>query len=670
MKKFTLYNKELIVDDARHNYNTIRNQYIKYAEKAREDFEISYKERFKNIDEVCNLEETGAYILGRRIIDLYIEKSIELMVDLGIFTISKNEFAIRFYESLSGWDEGFSVVYDKFLEIILDTKALAEYRELRKANRGRLIGGGFGIKGAAKGIMIAGAGNIITGAAHGIINGIGNVISSIKEIDKKKKLFESPYVLEALSVTLGRTVFNIHLLLVQYLIEEGYAVDFISDEDIKTAEAIIENIKDREVTEEKAKEIFLQTLKLNPYEEEIYFYIIKQCGDEQKEVEAIADFFEVDIKEYKYSILEKLYDSFKFDNKEMAIKNKEILMNEMKWLGYEEFNKFSQDIDHKIIMLDRKERTVRGILLDTVVEAEKARVEEVEINRLLKEDIWKSEEELLKVKDIISSQFTSAVAIQILGEVNEKLQEYDRLKRTIDGVEFLTVDEAEKARKEKEVARRLLLCVNWADKDWLQESLDLLLKNNTTNINNKDIERFKEKLECIDSKERTVEGITFKTHEEAEVAKNERRAVENILKNADLSTRKNAEEVLIKIKQNNTTNINTEQLQIVEEKFKDLDLRERTIRYIVFETIEEAQVARQKDEEIRKQIANIKSIKKLIYLKDKTNSEQYDIRLKSIHIEQLDNWINRKKKEQREKIKKCTIGIIIILIIIIFKIIV
>ncbi len=75
------------------------------------------------------------------------------------------------------------------MEIELTGEQLDEYRTLRRQTRGRIIGGGFGISGAAKGIATAGLANMTIGAAHGAVNLVGKGITSITNSNKKHKIY-------------------------------------------------------------------------------------------------------------------------------------------------------------------------------------------------------------------------------------------------------------------------------------------------------------------------------------------------------------------------------------------------------------------------------------------------------------------------------------------------
>ena len=66
-----------------------------------------------------------------------------------------------------------------------------EYREARKASRGRWRGGGFGLGGASKGAATAGSFNAVSGLGHDLVNSAGNLSSALDASNAKSDLYKS-----------------------------------------------------------------------------------------------------------------------------------------------------------------------------------------------------------------------------------------------------------------------------------------------------------------------------------------------------------------------------------------------------------------------------------------------------------------------------------------------
>lgn len=108
------------------------------------------------------------------------------------FGLEKNS---NFYNAINNYvsekmDE-LLTAQEVFSEINQGVNAEAEYRRLRKANRGRWQGGGFGVGGAIKGAAEAGMMNIGSGAIHSVVNGLGNIKSEMKASRQKCKIVRS-----------------------------------------------------------------------------------------------------------------------------------------------------------------------------------------------------------------------------------------------------------------------------------------------------------------------------------------------------------------------------------------------------------------------------------------------------------------------------------------------
>ncbi len=181
MTKLSLLNHELVVTEERERYNDIRLLFQSIAEEMSLNFEKIYNKNNKSLDDVSKY----AYGQGSECIAVSIGKAIEILIQNEIFHIDQNDFVEKYYSKYHTWDDDFGEINDKYMEIVLEGQQLDAYRKARREGRGRLVGGGFGLSGAAKGILTAGAVNMAFGAVHGVFNGMGKIISSISASIKK-----------------------------------------------------------------------------------------------------------------------------------------------------------------------------------------------------------------------------------------------------------------------------------------------------------------------------------------------------------------------------------------------------------------------------------------------------------------------------------------------------
>ena len=112
------------------------------------------------------------------------------LADYKIYDISKDSYWHRCL-SLKASDNAYAKVMAAYNQIEIDYQSEVAYREERKENRGRVVGGGFGVGGAIKGMTTAGAINMTTGAAHSIANTFGNMSSKGNADTRRENLYKT-----------------------------------------------------------------------------------------------------------------------------------------------------------------------------------------------------------------------------------------------------------------------------------------------------------------------------------------------------------------------------------------------------------------------------------------------------------------------------------------------
>lgn len=213
--------------------------------------------------------------------------------------ISQEEISsINYMDVFKYWIPIFEDVDYKYNVICSGTEAAEYYRKIRKATRGRLVGGGFGLDGAIKGIATAGAINMMTGAAHSAFNFVGNIKSEWKKLQSIKELFG--YSLkEKITVVFQKTIQLVYIT--ELAVLEKYGVKstefqlFYGDETISKAGVKVEEIKN------------------SPFNVQLYEIAIKTLGDNQKQLEKIADFAGIDVTKIKENYVNEKFANVELD---------------------------------------------------------------------------------------------------------------------------------------------------------------------------------------------------------------------------------------------------------------------------------------------------------------------------------------------------------------------
>lgn len=219
-----------------------------------------------------------------------------------IFDINKDSYDKECLD-FSKSSDAFDIISGEYDDIVAEQAAEEEYRAERKANRGRVVGGGFGVGGGLKGMATAGAMNAISGAGHGIINAIGNVGSAVAASSSKKTLYNNEDTRKILwqgikTDLLGCFCAHIHLLNERF---PSYIVDMFN---LDKAQALFENAK--RVTE-KQKELLISSFKNCPWDKELLKFIFINYKAERKHVWDISKRFHVDLSKIAEEVFAASY---------------------------------------------------------------------------------------------------------------------------------------------------------------------------------------------------------------------------------------------------------------------------------------------------------------------------------------------------------------------------
>ena len=460
-KTFTVCGKNIVISNTYDLYNTLRGGFYQRAYKDAGEFEQVYN-NYKNIDRVIeNAYRDGMSIIGRAINDLVIN---EILIRMKIYDYDIEGFFNEFYrEHYFIWEECFNDVEEKFLSIIAEQQQLDEYRTMRRENRGRWVGGGFGIGGAIKGAMKAGAMNMVTGAAHGLFNLGAKAISKAGEVGQKLSLYDESK--NVLCDGIFQSVFNIHYAcwdMITRLDDSLEKIEYFTPNSSKKAQALINNFS--KMSREEVRENFSKALLLDPYNQELYKNLLSILGDSDGGLERIANYFNIDtsfISCSKEALTENLFTKIggnlqKSEHEALNVREKFSMAIKSNGLeGTKAAKKILSKIDGVIEDFDKKAKTVNGQIFATREEADSARQEFTEINNILSLDYKHSEinaREVLTKLENYNSQFPEIKNFidENIAKVKESIQLLDKEARTITAAgQKIILDTREEAEKIK-----------------------------------------------------------------------------------------------------------------------------------------------------------------------------------------------------------------------------
>lgn len=303
-----LYGKKLNLDEDLINYNKIRGVFEERKEIAVLDWKKKY-DTYKSIDVFMKKWSNDAgYIIDREI-----QIAVDILISKGIYEINKELFFEKYFSSFFTLKEDFQDIEEAYYSIVLDQQSMDEYRTRRRQDRGKMVGGGFGLVGAAKGSMMAGSVNLASNAIHGTFNLVGKGIDSVINSLEKTELYESQKTKNKLKSSIATNVFKIHYSLVSILLEKtSENIKIIKDDEIKKVKALIETLKTNEFPGDKEEEIVNEILNTYPYNQEIYEYLFDRYGDDGS-LSKLIDFFHLDSyrhRKYKEKYLKQYLGTF------------------------------------------------------------------------------------------------------------------------------------------------------------------------------------------------------------------------------------------------------------------------------------------------------------------------------------------------------------------------
>ena len=247
---------------------------------------------------------------------------------LGIYDMSEESYdeECLVFEAIGN---ALDKVADAYNEIVAQQEAEEEYRAERKASRGRVVGGGFGVGGALKGMATAGAMNAVSGAGHSIVNAFGNLGSAIEASSAKRALYNNASVKALLRESVRDDVlscFNAHIHLVNTRKENYYINCFDSDK----AGALFQNAKK---VPEKREELLIESFKYCPWDEDLLIYLFVNYPAQRKNVWLTAKRFHVELHQVAEECFSQMYNTNAKNSEEAAQTVKKEIMAQMKELG-------------------------------------------------------------------------------------------------------------------------------------------------------------------------------------------------------------------------------------------------------------------------------------------------------------------------------------------------
>lgn len=270
-----------------------------------------------------NCEVEADNLIGRYIDGVLYNQLLEV----GIYDIGKNTHHVQCID-LADLHSMIGKLSSMLKSIDEKKNAEAEYRELRKQCRGKVSGGGFGLRGSLRGMFMAGTINAVTGAGHTVANTIGNIGSSISAASSKSALYQNNDTCELLTETILNCLADAFVAHADII--RKYKSDCIDNTfNFERSNALLENAMR---IPEKAPDLLVESFRALPTSIPLLKFIFLKYHSERRNVLNAAKFYGIDFSSLVNEVLNDKYpaDAKHDETKALAAKARILaLMDEM-----------------------------------------------------------------------------------------------------------------------------------------------------------------------------------------------------------------------------------------------------------------------------------------------------------------------------------------------------
>lgn len=261
---FMLLGYEVVIPKVTKDYISIRNEFQQLANDAMDRITRNFDTKYRSLDDLIRYADND-------VDELFVsalEHAIDVLKSRGIYNINMS----RFFDVASNyggyWEENFSDIRERFKELVEYKEAKKDYRSGRKDSRGRMIGGGFGVGGAVKGMAMAGTANMATGLLHSFTNALGNAATSAEVSSMKSKIFKDPETKKTLCLSVYYDIFYLHRAIIDCINDSSLSLVAQSYTSGRRDEAVIifNNIMNGSVRAEDRGRMIVDILMKDPFD--------------------------------------------------------------------------------------------------------------------------------------------------------------------------------------------------------------------------------------------------------------------------------------------------------------------------------------------------------------------------------------------------------------------
>ena len=454
--KFNLLGKKLVISEARDRYVTLRKQYDKLAIEMANEYKKLY---YEPVDEA--IDDEHGYEEGCEIIEKAIHMTVEDLKEHGVYEIDETVLKQKYFYEYNDWKTYFRKVNRYYLdnremfEEQIDEEADKEQEILEEQgdNLDQNLNEAEGkdeafpeIKGEAAQLEA-----YDSSEEKSSLDKVGNTVKTVKRLGakvmssinlggSKGSVYKDTETFLKLQQGIYTNVFNIHYAVMRALMRlKGYEYSYVTQLSNDKANAIVNNLD--KITTDLSTTV-ISIFEADPFDIDIYEYMLKRGLDKKAELAPIAEYFGVDITGIVSESLMTYYEEAP-KSTEAEVKSVEEYIKKTMASYHIEHSEALEKVKECLKNMDIEKRTFKNYTYRTREEKHLAEKEDKKLKERCKNINNFNREELRQLREALQEEnHIGNVAEEYIEAVNTRIEKLEDaiLNKHTENIEKLDRD--------------------------------------------------------------------------------------------------------------------------------------------------------------------------------------------------------------------------------------
>jgi len=272
---FTLFDRELTIEDRFLLDILLHGRIIRLAEKASSMFEEYYHTNLHSIEDILNKSYGAATYMLNKCAEAY----VDMLCSVEFYSISAPDILSQMDGSY--FEDELNDLEYWYLSSKIKEKQKDIQRKERRKNRSKIVIRGRTLTGAIAGAATAGTLNLASGIIHGTTNVIGKSFSSMGSSITKAGMFNDPNTCRRFCTAMYMDVFDWIYIIEDMIIKEGIPLKRITIADEEKCERLLQNLSQENLSHNQSYEVAFQLFQINPSEFGYYDFCLQKFPEQQ-----------------------------------------------------------------------------------------------------------------------------------------------------------------------------------------------------------------------------------------------------------------------------------------------------------------------------------------------------------------------------------------------------